>query len=104
MFSSKKQPAIRSLIGDGAMAAMAGLTVITLIGGHLLGGPADCDRATLAVASSVRHPGIAMLIANTTFNDKRVTAAVLLFMLVSLVVGALYQAWFKRRYPAAGLT
>ena len=96
-------PAIRSLIGDGAMAAMAGLTVITLIGGHLLGGPADCDRATLAVASSVRHPGIAMLIANTTFNDKRVTAAVLLFMLVSLVVGALYQAWFKRRYPAAEL-
>lgn len=96
-------PAIRSLIGDGAVAAMAGLTLVTLIGGHLLGGPADYDRATLAVASSVRHPGIAMLIANTTFNDKRVTAAVLLFMLVSLVVGALYQAWFKRRYPAAGL-
>ena len=61
----------------------------------------DRQRATLAVASSVRHPGIAMLIANTTFGDKRVTAAVLLYLLVSMVVGALYQAWFKHRYPAA---
>ena len=67
----------------------------------MLGGPADYDRATLAVASSVRHPGIAMLIANTTFADKRVTAAVLLYLLVSMIMGALYQAWFKHRYPAA---
>ena len=94
-------PAIRSLIGDGAVVAMAGLTLVTLIGGHLLGGPAEYDRATLAVASSVRHPGIAMLIANTTFADKRVTAAVLLYLLVSMIMGALYQAWFKHRYPAA---
>ena len=94
-------PAIQSLIGDGAMAAMAGLTLVTLIGGHLLGGPADYDRATLAVASSVRHPGIAMLIANTTFGDKRITAAVLLYLLVSMFMGALYQVWFKRRHPAA---
>ncbi|MBB3892151.1 BASS family bile acid:Na+ symporter [Phenylobacterium haematophilum] len=94
-------PAIRSLIGDGAVIAMAALTLVTLIGGHMLGGPADYDRATLAVASSVRHPGIAMLIANTTFADKRVTAAVLLYLLVSMIMGALYQAWFKHRYPAA---
>lgn len=93
-------PAIQHLIGNGAVIAMAALAVITLIGGHLLGGPADLDRATLAVASSVRHPGIAMLIANATFNDKRVTAAVLLYMLVSMVVGALYKAWFKRTHPA----
>jgi BASS family bile acid:Na+ symporter len=94
-------PALRQLIGDGAMVAMAALTVITLIGGHLLGGPADYDRGTLAVASSVRHPGIAMLIANTAFDDKRVTAAVLLYLLVSMILGALYAVWFKHRYPAA---
>lgn len=93
-------PAIQHLIGNGAVIAMAALALITLVGGHLLGGPADLDRATLAVASSVRHPGIAMLIANTAFDDKRVTAAVLLYMLVSMVVGALYKAWFKRTHPA----
>lgn len=93
-------PAIRLLIGDGAVVAMAALTIVTLIGGHLLGGPADYDRGTLAIASSVRHPGIAMLIANSTFADKRVTAAVLLYLLVSMIVGALYTVWFKHRYPA----
>lgn len=93
-------PAIQHLIGNGAVVAMAALALVTLIGGHLLGGPADLDRATLAIASSVRHPGIAMLIANTAFNDKRVTAAVLLYMLVSMIVGALYKVWFKRAHPA----
>ncbi|MBA4010492.1 MAG: Na+-dependent transporter [Phenylobacterium sp.] len=93
-------PAIRDLIGNGTVIAMAVLTVITLAGGHLLGGPADLDRATLAVAASVRHPGIAMLIANTAFEDKRVTAAVLLYLLVSLVVGVFYKQWFTRTHPA----
>lgn len=89
-------PALKALIGDGTVLVMALLTSITLFGGHMLGGPAAVDRATLAVASSVRHPGIAILIANTTFGDKRVTAAVLLYLVVGLVVGTLYKQWFKR--------
>ena len=89
-------PALKALIGDGTVLVMALLTAITLFGGHMLGGPAAVDRATLAVASSVRHPGIAILIANTTFGDKRVTAAVLLYLIVGLVVGTLYKQWFKR--------
>ena len=52
--------------------------------------------ATLAIASSVRHPGIAMMLANANFVDKRVTAAVLLFLLVGLVVGIPYKQWIKR--------
>jgi BASS family bile acid:Na+ symporter len=93
-------PAITALIGNGAVLAMALLALVTLLGGHLLGGPEPLDRGVLAVASSVRHPGIAMLIANATFNDKRVTAAVLLYMIVSLLVGIIYQAWFKRQMIA----
>lgn len=89
-------PALMALVGNGTILAMALLTAITLLGGHMLGGPAPLDRATLAVASSVRHPGIAILIANTAFNDKRVTAAVLLYMIVGLLVGIAYKQWFKR--------
>lgn len=95
-------PALRALIGNGTVAVMALLTAITLFGGHMLGGPAAVDRATLAVASSVRHPGIAILIANTTFDDKRVTAAVLLYLIVGLVVGTLYKQWFKRTQLQTG--
>jgi len=92
-------PALTSLIGNGTLVAMAVVTLIALAGGHLLGGPDLQDRATLAVASSVRHPGIAMMLANSAFEDKRVTAAVLLFMLVGMVVGIPYKAWIKRSIP-----
>ncbi|HVK42750.1 MAG TPA: hypothetical protein VM471_09755 [Phenylobacterium sp.] len=94
-------PPIERLFGNGTILAMIVLTAITLIGGHQLGGPDPVDRGTLAIASSVRHPGIAMLIANTAFTDKRITAAVLLFLLVSMVVGTLYKVWFKRRLKLA---
>jgi BASS family bile acid:Na+ symporter len=89
-------PAIQSLIGDGTLVAMAGVVLACLAGGHLLGGPERIDRATLAVASAVRHPGIAMSLAGANFVDKRVAAAVLLFMLVGLVVGIPYKQWIKR--------
>lgn len=89
-------PALAALIGDGTVVAMAAVTVIAIIGGHLLGGPDPRDRATLAMASSVRHPGIAMSIAGASFQDPRVSAAVLLFMLVGIVAAAPYTVWIKR--------
>lgn len=92
-------PAIVALVGNGTMLAMVVLVVATLAGGHLLGGPEPIDRMTLAVASSVRHPGLAMLLANASFQDKRVSAAVLLYLLVGLVVGTVYKQIFKRRLP-----
>jgi BASS family bile acid:Na+ symporter len=89
-------PAITHLVGNGTLLAMALVTIVALAGGHLLGGPEIEDRGTLAIASSVRHPGIAMMLANASFTDKRVTAAVLLFLLVGLVVGIPYKRWIKR--------
>jgi BASS family bile acid:Na+ symporter len=92
-------PAIVGLIGNGTLLVMAAVVVISLVGGHLLGGPDRTDRANLAIASSVRHPGIAIMLANANFADHRVTAAVLLFMLVGLVVGVPYKQWIKRSAP-----
>ena len=96
-------PALTQLIGNGTLLGMALVIIIALIGGHLLGGPEIEDRATLAIASSVRHPGIAMMLANANFADKRVTAAVLLFLLVGLVVGVPYKRWIRRSmaHPSA---
>ena len=89
-------PAIVELIGNGTVLAMAAVTIIAVVGGHLLGGPDRRDRATLAMASAVRHPGIAMSIAGASFHDPRVSAAVLLFMVVGLLAAAPYSAWIKR--------
>lgn len=90
-------PHMIRLVGNGTLAAMAAVTAVGLAGGHLLGGPDLRDRSTLAIASSIRHPGIAMMLANANFGDKRVTAAVLLFLLVGVAVGIPYRQWIKRQ-------
>lgn len=94
-------PALHALIGDGTVLAMAAVALIALAAGHLLGGPSLGDRAALAVASATRHPGIALVIANANFEDKRVSAAVLLFLLVGLLAALPYQVWIKRKARAA---
>jgi Predicted Na+-dependent transporter len=92
-------PEMTRLVGNGTVLVMAAVTAIGLAGGHLLGGPDLRDRATLAIASSIRHPGIAMMLANAHFMDKRVTAAVFLFLLVGMAVGIPYRMWIKRSMP-----
>ncbi len=89
-------PLIQALIGNGTLLAMIAVVAMCLLGGHLLGGPDRIDRATLAIASSVRHPGIAVALAGANFVDKHVVAAVLLFMLIGLIVGTPYKMWIKR--------
>ena len=89
-------PEMIRLVGNGTLLTMAAVTAIALVGGHLLGGPELQDRGTLAIASSIRHPGIAMMLANANFSDKRVTAAILLFLLVGFVIGIPYKQWIKR--------
>jgi BASS family bile acid:Na+ symporter len=94
----KVWPALSELVGNGTMAVMAVVTALCVATGHLLGGPDLRDRATLAIASSVRHPGIALSIAAVHFADPRVSAAILLFMLVGLVVSIPYTLWVKRHH------
>src|SRR5262249_1843339 len=71
----KMWPAMMDMVGNGTLLAMASATIAALIGGHVLGGPDLVDRATLATAASVRHPGISMAIAGANMQDPRVSAA-----------------------------
>src|SRR5262249_13930675 len=91
----KVWPALMSLVGNGTLVVMAVMALVTLLVGRFLGGPDLRDRATLAIASSVRHPGIAMATAATFFHDPRVSAAILLYLLVGLIVSIPYTAWIK---------
>ncbi|EJL24695.1 hypothetical protein [Novosphingobium sp. AP12] len=90
---------VGALIGDGTVVAMAVVILIALAGGHLLGGPDAADRPTLGVAASLRHPGIALALAGANHAAKPVTAAVLLFLLVGMVVLTVYQIVMRRRKP-----
>lgn len=93
----KQGSAIAALIGDGSVFAIAVTVSAGLLAGHLLGGPAIANSNALAVASAIRHPGIAALIAHQNFSDHHVMLAVILFLMTSVILVTLYQLWLKRR-------
>jgi BASS family bile acid:Na+ symporter len=92
-------PRIMALVGNGTVLAMALVSAIALLGGHLLGGPAQADRGALAVAAATRHPGIALMIANAA--GYKAAPAVVAFLLVGILVSVPYQVWLKRRATRA---
>jgi BASS family bile acid:Na+ symporter len=92
-------PGIVSLIGNGTILAIAAVVIAGLIAGHLLGGPDPDDRTALAIASSMRHPGVALAIAKVNFPDEKlVFAAVLLFAVMNAIVTIPYAAWRRRQH------
>jgi bile acid:Na+ symporter, BASS family len=93
--------AMWSLLGKGTLAAFAAFIVAGLAAGHLLGGPAYKDRSVLALATAMRHPGMAIAIATATFpQQKLATPAVLLYLMAGLLLTSLYLAWLRKRQPA----
>jgi BASS family bile acid:Na+ symporter len=84
------------LVANGALFAIAAVVLASLACGHILGGPEGLDRAALAIASSTRHPGVAIMIVDSTFQNRDVEAAVLLYTVVGLVAGMLYKIWIQR--------
>lgn len=99
----KVAPAIPSLVGNGSVLAIAFVIVVAIAIGHVLGGPDPDERTTLAVASAMRHPGIALAIATQNFpQEPRGPAAILVYLLLAIVATTLYGAWRKRRAIHAG--
>jgi BASS family bile acid:Na+ symporter len=91
-----------SLVGNGTLLAMVLLVLVGLAAGHLLGGPDPEDRTVLALSTATRHPAIAIAIAHANFPDQKLApAAVLLYVVVSVIAGMPYLKWAKRRHVAA---
>jgi BASS family bile acid:Na+ symporter len=90
-------PQTMSLIGNGTLVVFAAFVAVGLVAGHLLGGPEPEDRTVLAIATASRHPGVAISIAAINFPEQKLaTAAVLLYLLVSIVISMPYTIWRKR--------
>jgi bile acid:Na+ symporter, BASS family len=93
-------PAIVALIGHGTVVAFAAFSVVGLVIGHLLGGPGAAERVVLALATALRHPGVAVAIATAAFPEqRRAVPAVGLYLLVAGITSALYLMWLRRRRP-----
>jgi len=108
----KVAPVMPSMIGNGSVLAVALVVATAIAAGHWLGGPDLDERTTLAIASAMRHPGIALAIATLNFPEEpSVPAAILLYLLIAIVATSVYGAWRKRvqvkqdqKYDAEGTT
>ena len=86
-------------MGGFAVTAVVAFVLVSLVVGHVLGGPDEDDRTVLALATASRHPGVALTIAGAVAPDRpAVSAAVLLAFLVAMVVTGPYA---KRQTRAA---
>ena len=93
-------PLIRALLGDGVLIALVLFSLVGLLVGHLLGGPEPENRSVLALATSTRHPGVAMAISAVNFpNEPAVSAVVLLHLIVGVVVTMPYVKLRRRARP-----
>jgi BASS family bile acid:Na+ symporter len=93
---------LAGLIGHGGLIVITLTVLAGIAAGHWLGGDVPGHRVALSQAAATRHPGIAGLIAHKNFADPQVILAIVLFLLVSIVISALYSRWAHGRFAVAG--
>ena len=77
--------------------ALAAFVLVGLAVGHFLGGPGEDDRTVLAIATASRHPGMAIAVATASFPEQKlVTPAVIMYLIVCGLVSLPYVRWRKR--------
>lgn len=93
----KVWPAMMALLGHFTLVAIVVFVAVSLVVGHLLGGPAPGDRTVLGLATASRHPGVAVALASANANgDHAPVAAVLLAFLLSVILTIPYVRWRTR--------
>ncbi|HEY5724194.1 MAG TPA: hypothetical protein VIT45_17930 [Allosphingosinicella sp.] len=82
---------LMGLVGNGTLLAIVLAELAGLAAGHFLGGPHIGQRVALAEAAASRHPGLAVLMVQENYeNSSTMLAAVLLYLVVGIVVTAIY--------------
>jgi BASS family bile acid:Na+ symporter len=94
-------PVIWDLVGDGTVVALVLFIVAGFAIGHLLGGPDPHHSVVLGLTAACRHPAIALAIAAANYPDERFGGTILLYLLVSAIVGIPYLRWQGRRLAGA---
>lgn len=94
-----------ALIGDGTLLVLIVFSIVGVVVGHALAGPAPEHRTVLAQSTAARHPAVALVIAQATFpGQPNAVPAALWALLAGSVVTAIYGARARRRrlaVPAA---
>ena len=83
--------------GGGGILAIVVFVVAGLAVGHLLGGPQRRQSVVLGLSTACRHPAIAFTIASANFPEQRFGGAIILYLLVSAMIGIPYIKWNRQR-------
>jgi BASS family bile acid:Na+ symporter len=78
--------------GARVLAAIVLITGAALAVGHLLGGPEPAMRTAVAITSAARNAGLALLVAALNGAPPQISATVLAYLAVSLLVIPPYAA------------
>ncbi len=70
--------------------------LLTLLVGHLLGGPKPEDRTTLGTITSTRNLGIALFVLLQNAEQTETLAKVIPYLVVMMILSAGYGFWRKR--------
>lgn len=81
------------------VAALGCLIAAALAIGHVLGGPTESDRTTLAVACATRHIGVAVLVA-TALPGPRTAVILSVYIAASAAISLPYLRWRRGIAPA----
>ena len=93
----KLMPIVITLFGNLTILSLLIFIISGLVVGHLLGGPVEDDRTVLALTTSTRHPGIAIVICMTVMPEvKLAVAVILLYLIINLIVSIPYIKWRKK--------
>jgi len=86
-----------SLVTDGTILGLGAFALAGFLIGHVLGGPEPANRPVLALATTLRHPAVALAIAHANFPEQRLaSAAVFLYVILAAILSALYLSWVTR--------
>jgi BASS family bile acid:Na+ symporter len=88
-------PKLLAVLTAATVVATIAFTVLGLVFGHILAGPEPGGSAVLALASALRHPGIALGLASGNFPSLDFGAVIILYLLIS---GMVCTPYMKRMY------
>jgi BASS family bile acid:Na+ symporter len=91
--------ALLGVVGSGAILAALLYVIGLFAGAWFLGGPKADERVVLALGTTARNFGAALVPAASSFSDPKVTIMLIVSAIVGLVISFLAAGWVRRRTP-----
>jgi len=83
-------------LGAGYAAAIVGITAFALLVGDVAAGSHVRDRRTVSLLCAARHPGLALLIAQSNFTGELALPAVIVGMILGTLLTMPFAIWRLR--------